>query len=61
VARLFLDACALAKRYLRETGSATMHAIVGAPEFRGCLFVAEHIEGETLSRLNRNFRRIAGA
>lgn len=57
MARLFLDACALAKRYLREPGSDTMHAIVGAPEFRGRLFVAEHIEGEMLSLLNANFRR----
>ena len=34
-----------------------MHAIVGVPEFRGRLFVAEHIQGETYSALNKNFRR----
>lgn len=55
--RLFLDACALAKRYLTETGSDTMQAIVGAAEFRGRLFVAEQIEGEVLSTLNNNLRR----
>ena len=34
-----------------------MHSIVGVPEFRGRLFVADHIEGELLSVLNKNFRR----
>jgi predicted nucleic acid-binding protein len=57
-AALFLDTCALLKRYVHEDGSEKLHALVGPAEFRGRLFVCEHVEGEVLSALNRKLREV---
>ena len=56
-ANLFLDTCALFKRYVAERGSDTMRAIVGTAEFRGRLFVCERIHGEILSSFGNAFRK----
>lgn len=53
---LFLDTNALLKRYVAERGSDRIQDILARPETRGRLFVAAHIEGELISKLNRDYR-----
>lgn len=54
---LFLDACALAKRYLREgRGSSRMQAITGRPERWGGLLVSSFVEIEVVSAIAKEAR-----
>ncbi|HEX2081327.1 MAG TPA: type II toxin-antitoxin system VapC family toxin [Longimicrobium sp.] len=54
---LFLDACALAKRYLHEgKSSTTMKAVTGRPERWGGLFVSSFVEIEVVSSIAKAAR-----
>jgi predicted nucleic acid-binding protein len=54
---LFLDACALAKRYLREGRSTSrMQTITGRPKRWGGLFVSSFIEIEVVSAIAKAAR-----
>jgi predicted nucleic acid-binding protein len=53
---LFLDACALAKRYLPEYGSKRMREITGRSEPWGGFVVSGFIEPEVLSALAKHVR-----
>jgi predicted nucleic acid-binding protein len=54
---LFLDACALAKRYLREGRSTTrMRTITGRPKRWGGLFVSSFVEIEVVSAIAKAAR-----
>lgn len=54
---LFLDACALAKRYLQEGRSTqTMKEITGRPSRWGGLFVSSFIEIEVVSAICKSAR-----
>ena len=53
---LFLDACALAKRYLSEHGSKRMKEITGRFDDWGGFFVSGFVELEVLGALARYAR-----
>jgi len=54
---LFLDACALAKRYLREGRSTSrMQAITGRPKRWGGLVVSSFVEIEVVSAIAKAAR-----
>jgi predicted nucleic acid-binding protein len=46
---IFLDTSALVKAYLHETGTSTVHALLD--QFKGMLYVSNHVALETLATL----------